>query len=474
MNTLTPAEVREIEGNRHTTATGDGIVQVAYLHNEHVSHSWVESMRNMWEYDLQHARIARKPLNLRCGAGLVAQIRNYGARLFLDKTDHEWLLYIDTDMGFAPDAAHRLLEVADPVERPVVGALCFAMMEAAYDGMGGWRRTIVPTMYKMGTGPDGQPSFCYYGDYDEDTVTMVAGTGAAFILIHRTALEKLRANHGDHWFDMVYDAQGDIVGEDISFCGRLLKAGIVPCVHTGVKTTHHKEAWVSELDYIMQSAVALQPYPDITVAIDLEASFGALARHEHDRDGMLKLQPDLDRYRQILAATKPDVVVECGTRTGASARWFAEQGYDVITVDIDDTHFDDAATARTVRDTGRLVHPVVGDSTDPDVVDDVIRLVAGRRCMVSLDSEHSAPHVAREIGLYGQLVSPGCYLVVEDALFGYGEQIRKQHGMAHLDGTPLDAIAKLLVENPDWSRDLAIERTDPVSSNPAGYWVRNG
>lgn len=446
--------------------SGDGIVQVAYLHNEHVSHSWVESMRAMLEYDLQHGRIARKPLNLRCGAGMVAQTRNYGARLFLDKTEHEWLLYVDTDMGFAFDAAHRLLAAADPVERPVVGALCFALMEASWDGMGGWRRTIVPTMYKMGTDSNGAPSFCYFGDYDDDTVTPVAGTGGAFILIHRSALEKLRAEYGDHWFDQIYDHAGDIVGEDIAFCGRLLKAGIVPQVHTGVKTTHHKEMWIGELDYIMQNAVELQPYPDLTVAIDLQKSFGALARHEHDRDGMLKLQPDLERYRQIIAATKPEVIVETGTRTGASARWFAEQGVEVFTIDID-------ATAVEMPRSPANVFYGLGDSTDPAIVAQVREMINGRRCMVSLDSEHSAAHVAKEIELYGPLVSPGCYLVVEDALFGYGHEIRQQHGMGHLDGTPLDAIVKCLVDDPDWSRDLAIERTDPISSNPAGYWVRN-
>ena len=379
---------------RRTVTDYDGVVQIAYLHNEDVSHSWVESMRKMWKYDRDHNRIAPDPLNLRCGAGMVAHIRNYGARLFLDKTDHEWLLYIDTDMGFEPDAVHRLLEVADPVERPVVGALCFAMMEAAYDGMSGWRRTVVPTMYKLGADQHGRPSFCYFGDYDDDMVTQVGATGAAFLLIHRGVLEKLRATHGDHWFDMMYDAQGDIVGEDISFCARLLQAGIVPAVHTGVKTTHHKEMWVSELDYILQSAVQLQPYPDLTVAIDLEKSFGALARHEHDRDDMLKLKPDLDRYDSIIAATKPEVIVECGTRTGASARWFADRGVEVITVDID------PAGARTLTN-----HPnvaaFVGSSIDPHIADQIAALVDGRRCMVSLDSDHSAPHVAKEIELYG-------------------------------------------------------------------------
>lgn len=448
----------------------DGIVQIAYLHREQVSHSWAESMRRMWEHDLTLGRIARKPLNLRCGAGMVAHTRNYGARLFLDKTDHEWLMWVDTDMGFEPDAVHRLLAAADPVERPVVGGLCFAFMEAAYDGMGGWRRTIVPTMYKIGTQKEsGEPSFCYYGDYEPDTITQVAATGGAFILIHRSVLEKLRAEHGDHWYDMVYDRAGDIVGEDIAFCGRLLKAGIVPVVHTGVQTTHHKEVWLGEMDYILQQAVQLTPYPDLTVVIDLEKSFGALARHEHDRGGMLKLQPDLDRYRQIIAATRPEVIVECGTHTGASALWLAqESGAEVITIDVDH-----GALQQPPPGSPTILH-LLGSSTDPAIVGAVEDRVGDRRCMVVLDSEHSAPHVAREIELYGPLVTPGCYLVVEDAIFGYGAEIRQQHGMGHLDGTALDAIAKMLVDNPDWSRDLAIERIDPVSSNPAGWWVRNG
>jgi hypothetical protein len=243
----------------------DGVVQIAYLHREQVSHSWVESMRGMLEYDLPHGRIARKPLNLRCGAGLVAQTRNYGAKLFLDKTDHEWLLYVDTDMGFAADSVERLLEVADPADRPIVGALCFAFMESAHDGMGGWRRTIVPTMYKMGKDSNGKPSFCYFGDYEENSVTKVAATGGAFLLIHRSVLEKLRADIGDHWFDMVYDHAGDVVGEDLAFCGRALQAGFVPVVHTGVKTTHHKEVWLQEQDYLIQAGagsvpIALDPF----------------------------------------------------------------------------------------------------------------------------------------------------------------------------------------------------------------------
>lgn len=237
-----------------------GTVQPAYLHDEHVSHSWHLSMQALLDYDLEHGnRISRKPLNIRA-RHLIAHNRNFAARLFLDKTDHEWLWFVDTDMGFEPDSVHHLLEVADPVTHPVVGALCFAQMIDSYDGMHGHRFTIVPTMYRIGHTEKGEPSFCYYGDYTDGEVAPVAATGGAFMLIHRTVLEKLRAElatqhprgDGDHWFDQLYDQAGDMVGEDIAFCARVGALKIPMHVHTGVKTSHHKEVWLSEMDYVLQ------------------------------------------------------------------------------------------------------------------------------------------------------------------------------------------------------------------------------
>jgi cephalosporin hydroxylase len=456
-----------------------GTIQIAYLHNENVSHSWVESMRAMLEFDLEHGGIlARRPLNMRCGAGMVAHVRNYATRLFLDRcAEREWLLFIDTDMGFTPDAAQRLLEAADPVERPVVGALCFALMEANYDGMGGWRRTIVPTMYRMGTDSAGRPSFCHFGDYQDNSLIQVAGTGAAFLLIHRSVLEKLRAEYADHWWDMLYDQAGDIVGEDIAFCARLGENSVPVHVHTGIKTSHHKELWLAEEDYEAQRAMTVTVDPALPVYIDLPGSLNSLAANEHVReDGMLKLDADLNRYRQIIEATKPDVIVETGTRTGASARWFgavAGPRVDVITIDISRPLDLPAGDTMTFASESTITF-ITGDSTDPAIIERVRELVAGRRCMVSLDSDHSAAHVAKEIDLYGPLVTPGCYLVVEDGIFGHAPQALREHHIPGLAGSPLDAIADKLAGNPQWSRDIATERLSPISHHPAGWWVRNG
>ncbi len=71
---------------------GDGVVQIAYLHNEHVSHSFMESLRKAWRYDRDHGGnvLAPDPLNMRC-RWQIAHHRNFAARLFLDRTQHEWL-----------------------------------------------------------------------------------------------------------------------------------------------------------------------------------------------------------------------------------------------------------------------------------------------------------------------------------------------------------------------------------------------
>jgi cephalosporin hydroxylase len=295
------------------------------------------------------------------------------------------------------------------------------------------------------------------------------------VVIHRSVLERMREafTAGEirpAWYDRLPNpsTQPSVLGEDLSFCVRAGALGFPVFVDTRVKTSHYKHQWVSEEDYIrsrfVQAAVDKPTGSPLPVHVDLEASLESLASNAHVKpDGMLKLDEDLERYRQIIEATKPEVIVETGTRSGASARWFAEQGVDVVTVDV-----------TPVDPDSRHVTAITGDAKDPAIAAKVAELVGGRRCMVSLDSDHSGPHVAEEIKLYGPLVSPGCYLVVEDGIFGYATRtLRHQHGLGEMVGSPLDAIAEHLDGNPDWSRDVAIERLSPVTHHPAGFWIRN-
>lgn len=458
----------------------DGVV-LAYVGSNEVTYSWHQSLTRLRDLDSQlHKRMHPDNgggfISIRHGTGGLVAGRNQAVHEFLTEfPDAQWLFWLDTDMGFPADTLELLIGAADPIERPIVGALCFSLRELDPDGVGGWRTQPVPTIYDWIHVPDGQSEASGYAvrwDYPPDTVTQCHATGSACVVIHRSALEKIEAEFGT-WYDRVPNpSTSQFLGEDLSFCVRAGALGIPIFVDTRVKTTHSKRVWISEDDYIQYRVVReLVDKPQgstLPVYVDIEASLESLAQNKHVKPGgMLKLDQDLERYAAIIEATKPEVIVETGTRTGASARWFARQGLDVITIDVD----------HSVLTTENALHhrvvPVLGDSTDPAIVARVSALVAGRRCMVSLDSDHSGPHVTREIELYGPLVSPGCYLVVEDGIFAYASRtLRTGHGLGEMVGSPLDAVEKLLANNEDWSRDVAIERAAPVTHHPAGWWLR--
>lgn len=240
----------DAEGIRSTT--GDGQVQIAYCHEHEVSHSWHVSMMQMLAYDKSMGSnlIGSAPFMVSCSGphGLVDG-RNLAAKHFLDETDHEWLFWVDTDMGFQADSLDRLLFAADPVERPVVGGLCFAYKQVEPDGYNGFRMTAVPTLFGLARDRDGIIGFVNRSVYPENSLVQVAGTGSAFILIHRSVLEEVRTKHGDEWYSLISYEDGRSMSEDLSFCWRVGDVGRALLVHTGVKTTHHKSLWVADHDY---------------------------------------------------------------------------------------------------------------------------------------------------------------------------------------------------------------------------------
>lgn len=248
-----PEDLSQVAGET-PGGTGDGCVQIAYMHGSRVSHSFHTSLMTTIAYDKSVGAniINAMPYAVSCsGPQSIIEGRNMAVQVFLDKTEHEWLLFIDTDMGFEPDSVERLLFAADPTSRPVIGGLCFAMKHMGPDGKGGFNVRPIPTLYMWGRTPEQGMGFATRFRYPPETVVQVAGTGAAFLLIHRSVVEQVREAHGDHWFDLIAYADGVQVSEDLSFCYRLGKLQIPVFVHTGVKVSHHKEIWLDERDYRM-------------------------------------------------------------------------------------------------------------------------------------------------------------------------------------------------------------------------------
>ena len=249
-----PAQASEFAGEA-TEAIDDGpSVQIAYLHSSRVSHSWHACMMNLLAYDKTvGANLVRSlPFAVSCsGPNSIPEARNMAVTHFLDKTPHDWLFFVDTDMGFQPEYLEALVFAAHPTERPVVGGLCFAMKHMGPDGKGGFVVRPVPTLFSWAEHPEQGFGFATRFRYPPESLVQVAGTGAAFLLIHRSVLESIRKREGDRWFDLTRYDDGTSVSEDLSFCMRVGRRGFPIFVHTGIKTTHHKEVWLGEEAYAM-------------------------------------------------------------------------------------------------------------------------------------------------------------------------------------------------------------------------------
>ena len=168
---------------------------------------------------------------------------------------------------------------------------------------------------------------------------------------------------------------------------------------------------------------------------------------------------DLWVYQELLHELRPAVIVECGTAYGGSALFLASlcdllgEG-EIVTIDIEEY------ADRSVHD--RITY-LSGSSTDPAIVETVRDRVKGRSpVLVLLDSNHERDHVLAELRLYGPLVTPGSYLVVEDSNVN-GNPVLPDFGPG-----PAEAIEAFLAESDDFEVDESREKYF-LTFNPSGY-----
>lgn len=232
----------------------EGAVTVAYVHSNDCAMSWHHSIIEMLAFDMANeARIMRGGwIAIHAGTDGLVESRNLAITTFLKERRADWLFWVDTDMGFAADTLERLLEAADPVERPMVGALCFSLREVGPDGMGGYETRLAPTVFDWAK-ENGKYGFAVRWIYPENTLTRCGGTGSACILIHRSVFEAVEKEYGPVWYERVPNTTtGQLIGEDLSFC---LRAGALSAplhIHTGVEASHAKLNWLSSRQYAEQ------------------------------------------------------------------------------------------------------------------------------------------------------------------------------------------------------------------------------
>lgn len=227
----------------------DSTVCLAYLHDDTVSHSWHHSVVNLLMHDASgRQRIIRGGYIAFSSGYDLERSRNQVVAQFLDNKTADWLFWVDSDMGFAPDSLERLVQAADPVNAPVVGGLCFGWKDIASDGLNGMVRRPFTTMFRWAEKADGSAAFNPIGNYPPNEVLPVDATGAAFVLVHRSVFEAIEAKYGRVWYSRIPNPTipGSVFGEDVSFCIRAGACDKRMFVHTGIRTNHHKMVHVDE------------------------------------------------------------------------------------------------------------------------------------------------------------------------------------------------------------------------------------
>jgi SAM-dependent methyltransferase len=197
---------------------------------------FVDSMYGFITHDSQHRKLFAGYTH--ASSGYIPASRNEIVSAFLKKTDADWLLMMDWDVNFGPEAPYQLLDAADPIERPIISGV--------YVTFFGDDNALRPCWMAEADGQEYVP----VSGFEVDQVVPLTVCGMGFTLMHRSVFETLAKEHeGDSWLWFGHDiVNGSRCGEDLTFCARARAAGFSVWGHGGVLLGHTKAKTLTPLD----------------------------------------------------------------------------------------------------------------------------------------------------------------------------------------------------------------------------------
>lgn len=196
--------------------------------------------------------------------------------------------------------------------------------------------------------------------------------------------------------------------------------------------------------------------------------------------GVMQSPVDLISYMECIIRTRPHIIIETGTAVGGGALFYADilrhihgsGNFRIITIEIDPKNI-----RQDLKSVPEIIS-IIGNSTEPEIIDKVYSLTKSycpNQVMVTLDSDHSDEHVARELGSYADIVSPGQYLIVQDTYLGlyWGGNVSPNSPDAKFDynGSPLAAVEAFLSCDDRYEVDLFPQRWI-ITQCPFGFLRR--
>lgn len=425
-------------------------VCIAYPHLDTFGANFVESVLRMVAYDKDHGDHLLHNSGISNNGALAAvwgrsielsHARNVATAAFM-ASDADWLLWIDSDMGFEPDSLEKLLNAADPEVRPVVGGLAFVEGDYTHDFRGGLRSSLAPTLYdwtwvEPKSGMPGAYKLLTRQEWPTNEVIRVSATGTGFLLIHRSVFEKISAwtisqnGPGQIWFERIPGPDGELCGEDISFCLRAHQVDLPIYVHTGVITNHQKTTWYTVADYRMK--------PFTPPAMDLTPlkpeQWPKLMINENAAREAAETSPI--REKQVPEAEEQVAIIVPVARRPQNAKPFLDS-------------LNASLTDRQRQ--GRVHLYVMADATDEDTIRAWEMADTGG---VTIDD---SSHYLRGMGSFGEKVNRGYEISFEPWLFLVGDDVQFHPGWLDQAMEVARTTGKAVVGTNDLGRLDAVEQ----------------
>jgi cephalosporin hydroxylase len=195
---------------------------------------------------------------------------------------------------------------------------------------------------------------------------------------------------------------------------------------------------------------------------------------------IIQLPDDMLRIQEAIYQVQPDVIIETGIAHGGSLIFYSSicellgKGR-VIGLDIEIRQHNRAAIE--AHPMASRITMIEGSSTDPDVVDQVRKLIGpDDTVMLILDSNHSRDHVAAELECYADFVTPGSYILSQDGVMKLVAGMPRS-GEDWAQDNPITAVEAFLARRSDFELSnpprLFDEtcQTPECSHHPVG-WLR--
>jgi cephalosporin hydroxylase len=189
---------------------------------------------------------------------------------------------------------------------------------------------------------------------------------------------------------------------------------------------------------------------------------------------IIQTPEDMVMMQELIWKVRPDVIIECGVAHGGAVVLYASildllgKGH-VVGVDVEIRKYNRLALQS--HPLSRRFTLVEGSSVEQSTLTEVRRLIhPDDKVLVTLDSNHTADHVAKELRLYAPLVTPESYLVVFDGVMQVLTDAPGGKPTWDKDN-PWQAVQEFIEENDEFAVDPYYNRLK-VTHCPGGFLKR--